>query len=314
MTKGQDNYPKTMVEVARLLNDYKVATRFQRARDDPDKGMAFVQDCIGGRQAGGDTRALAARDPGNLNCWHCDQPGHQMRRCPDLAVEGVDNFNIDETDDAHALFSAEDHDVDDKIDTSAESQECAFAQKGRSKPAGVRGLLDPNHLYIDTCASYGYASTSYRDLLKDVHEVRRGLVGHSNCGSTTMNEMGNLGKLEGMWVSEGGIANIVPLEMISKIWPIRYDSAGGMNAGHFVIHTDQGNIVVRKNSKGMPFIDLDGINGEVVLDFIQIIRGNYDVFTRREVEGASGVRKAQGMMGHHTDCDFLGMVRANIND
>ena len=27
MTKGQDNYPKTMVEAARLLNDYKVATR-----------------------------------------------------------------------------------------------------------------------------------------------------------------------------------------------------------------------------------------------------------------------------------------------
>ena len=26
MTKGQDNYPKTMVEAARLLNNYKVAT------------------------------------------------------------------------------------------------------------------------------------------------------------------------------------------------------------------------------------------------------------------------------------------------
>ena len=26
MTKGQDNYPKTLVEAARLLNNYKVAT------------------------------------------------------------------------------------------------------------------------------------------------------------------------------------------------------------------------------------------------------------------------------------------------
>ena len=32
MTKGQDNYPKTMVEAARLLNDYKVSVRAQRAR------------------------------------------------------------------------------------------------------------------------------------------------------------------------------------------------------------------------------------------------------------------------------------------
>jgi hypothetical protein len=49
MTKGQDNYPKTMVEFARLLNDYKITVRAQRAWDDPGEGMAFVQDRGGGR-------------------------------------------------------------------------------------------------------------------------------------------------------------------------------------------------------------------------------------------------------------------------
>ena len=48
MTKGQDNYPKTMVETTRLLNDYKVSVRAQQARDDPGEGMAFVQDRGGG--------------------------------------------------------------------------------------------------------------------------------------------------------------------------------------------------------------------------------------------------------------------------
>ncbi len=84
-----------------------------------------------------------------------------------------------------------------------------------------------------------------------------------------MNEIGNLGKLEGMWINEGGIANIVPLEAIARIWRITYDSAGGMNAGHFVIHTDQENIKVQKNSKGMPYIDLDSVEGKVALDFVQ---------------------------------------------
>jgi hypothetical protein len=310
MSKRQDNYPKTMVEAARLMNDYKITARTQRAHDDPGEGMAFVQDRGGGRRGGGRARRPAGGDPDDPNCWHCGQPGHQMRRCPDLAVEGVDNFNIDDTDDGHALFGAEGDDIDVKIDTSTELQECAFAQRGRSKPAGVRGLLNQNHLYIDTCASY--ASTPYRSLLEDVHEVRRGLVGHSNCGSTTMNEMGNLGKIEGMWVNEGGIANIVPLEVISKIWRTTYNSAGGMNAGHFVIHTDQGHIVVQKNSKGMPFIDLKSVEGEVALDFVQTIRGNYDGFTSRDVEEARKAREAQGMMGHPTDRDFLGMVRANM--
>jgi len=127
-----------------------------------------------------------------------------------------------------------------------------------------------------------------------------------------MNEIGNLGKLEGMWINEGGIANIVPLEAIARIWRITYDSAGGMNAGHFVIHTDQGNIKVQKNSKGMPYIDLDSVEGEVALDFVQTVRGNMEGFTRREVEEAREAREAQGMMGHPTDRDFLGMVRGNM--
>jgi len=74
-----------------------------------------------------------------------------------------------------------------------------------------------------------------------------------------------------------------------------------MNAGHFVIHTDQGNIKVQKNSKGMPFIDLDGVEGEVALEFIQTVRGNMDGFTRREINEARAAREAQGMMGHPTD-------------
>jgi hypothetical protein len=313
MTKGQDNYPKTMVEATRLLNDYKVTVRAQRAQEDHGEGMAFVQDRGGGRRGGGGgSRGSPARDPDDPNCWHCGKPGHVMRRCPDLAVEGVDidNFHIDDADDAHALFSADALEPSEVADTSEESQECVFVQRGKVKPTGVRGLLNPHHLYIDTCASY--ASTPYRKLLDNVRKVDRGLIGHSNCRSTTMNEVGSLGKIDGMWLNEGGIANIVPLEMISKIWRITYDSGGGMNAGHFVIHTDQGNIIVCKNPKGMPYIDLKTVEGEVALDFVQTIRGNYDGFTRREVEEARAAREAQGMLGHPTDCDFLGMVRANM--
>ncbi len=62
----------------------------------------------------------------------------------------------------------------------------------------------------------------------------------------------------------------------------------------------------------MPYIDLDGVDGEIALDFIQTIRGNMEGFTRREVEETREARKAQAMMGHPTDRDFLGLVRANL--
>ena len=156
--------------------------------------MAFVQSRGGTSRGGGGAKELAARDPNSPNCWHCGKPGHQMRNCPDLSVKGVDNFNIDDTNDAHTLFSEDESGAE--TNTGGGSQECGFVQRGRSKPAGVQGLLNPNHLYIDTCASY--ASTLYRSLLQDVHEVSSGLIGHSNCGSTTMNKVGNLRKIEEM--------------------------------------------------------------------------------------------------------------------
>ena len=35
-------------------------------------------------------------------------------------------------------------------------------------------------------------------------------------------------------------------------------------------------------------------------------------YTRREIEETREAREAQGMMGHPTDCEFLGLVRANL--
>ncbi len=64
----------------------------------------------------------------------------------------------------------------------------------------MRGVLQPNHLYIDMCA--GYASTPYQSLLKNVMEADRGFVGHSNCGSMTMAKVGNLGSIRRMLLNE----------------------------------------------------------------------------------------------------------------
>jgi hypothetical protein len=85
MTKGQDDYPKTMVEAARLLNDYKIMARAQCGRGDPGEGMAFIQDRGGGRRGGGGARRPAgglalqkARTP------HASLPGPSGQRSRQL--------------------------------------------------------------------------------------------------------------------------------------------------------------------------------------------------------------------------------------
>ena len=105
----------------------------------------------------------------NLNCWHCRKPGHYKNRCPDLVIEGIDNLNISTCGDAHTMFSTgtESQECEILQECSDEAQECTFTQA-----KGVRGLLHPNHLYINMCASY--TSTPYRDLLDNIRVADKG--------------------------------------------------------------------------------------------------------------------------------------------
>jgi hypothetical protein len=127
-----------------------------------------------------------------------------------------------------------------------------------------------------------------------------------------MSKVGDLGTISQVWVNEGGIANIVPLKVLEKVWRITYDSHWGMNAGHFVIHTDMGNIKVCNNKKEMPYLNLKEVEEEVALLLVQTIRGNMEGFTKHKVEEARTAREAQAMVGHPTDRNFLGMVHANM--
>jgi hypothetical protein len=100
------------------------------------------------------------------------------------------------------------------------------------------------------------------------------------------------------------------------------------NGGRFVIHTSQGNIIIKNNSKGMSYLNIRDVEAEVVLSFIQttigaveaamvapanavsfiqMVHGNMEGYTKRKVEDARAARKAQAMLGHLTDRDFLGM-------
>jgi hypothetical protein len=99
---------------------------------------------------------------------------------------------------------------------------------------------------------------------------------------------------------------------MTKPWRITYDSGGGTHPGHFIIHTNAGKVMVKKNKKGMPDIDLDGVNAEVALCFAQAFWGNMEGYTKREVEDARAACKVQGMVGHPMNRDFFGMVRTNM--
>ena len=143
-----------------------------------------------------------------------------------------------------------------------------------------------------------------------------GLCGHTDSGSTTMDKAGNLGAIKKMWLNEGRVASMIPLKILEKIWPVLYHSAKGMNPGHFVIHSGEGDIVVRNNEKGMMYLNLKEVKAEVALCLVQsainTVHGKMEGFSKREVKEATAACKAQGMLGHPTNRKFLGMVHLNM--
>ncbi len=51
---------------------------------------------------------------------------------------------------------------------------------------------------------------------------------------------------------------------------------------------------------------------ENAVSFIQMVHGSMEGYTQCEVEDARAARKAQAMLGHPTNCNFLGMVRSGM--
>ncbi len=257
-------------------------------RDPDSEGLAFIQG------EGGTSRGPKSK--GEVECWHCGGP-HFKNKCPELKLldTGIKNLNIDDCSKEHNLFLADDG--------------YGLIQK---QVKGVRGILSPYYAYIDTCTSF--SSTPYLELLSNLKKQAHGLIGHSNAGSRGMDSSGSLGALEQVWLNVDGVATIIPLKQLEKLCPVVYDST--RNGGTFICRTKDGDVVLKNNGKGMPYLDLREFKAKAVLSFapeaalyfVQTVQGNMEGFTKREVEEARKARKAQAMLGRPTDHDFLGMV------
>jgi hypothetical protein len=111
---------------------------------------------------------------------------------------------------------------------------------------------------------------------------------------------------------------IILLKQLEKLCAVVYDST--RNGGAIIYRTKDGDVVLKNNGKGMPYLDPREFEAKAVLSFapeaalsfVQTVQGNMEGFTKCEVEEARKAREAQAMLGHPTDRDFLGMVRGGM--
>ena len=125
-----------------------------------------------------------------------------------------------------------------------------------------------------------------------------------NAGLVSTKQMGKYGRMK-VWYIPDGIANIISMHELEKLYRIMYDSW----EGYYIVHTVQGQVHFHNDKQGLPDIDLEqlGCMAAIMLmqnaseqlaepegvALVQTVRENYKGYTKREVLRAKEARCAQ---------------------
>jgi hypothetical protein len=180
------------------------------------------------------------------------------------------------------------------------------------------GELPNDQAYLDGCSTV----TAFKNgkFLRDIHSVREGIKINCNTGTVTTNKKGRFGRLSA-WYLPDGIANIFSMHELEKLYRITFDSWEGF----YIVHTLRGEVHFHKDKHGLPFIDLarsgrkaarmllqlaavagadkDDVSGEGTA-FVQMVRGNYKGYTKREVLRAKEAHRGQALLGNQSEKDY----------
>jgi hypothetical protein len=150
-----------------------------------------------------------------------------------------------------------------------------------------------------------------------------GIKINCNAGSVYTKQMGKYGRMK-VWYIPDGIANIISMHELEKLYRITCDSW----EGYYVVHTARGQVHFHKDEQGIPYIDLEksGRMAAIMLmqnasqqttrsegvALVQTVRKNYEGYTKREVMRAKEACPVQVMIGNPSEGDFKGMVSSNM--
>ncbi len=184
------------------------------------------------------------------------------------------------------------------------------------------GNLPENQAYLDRCSMVTAFKTD--KYLKGIKTLPSKIKISCNAGAVSINRMGTYGKLK-VWYLSGGIAYILLMHKLEKLYRITYDSW----EGHYIVHTPQGAVKFYRDKQGLPYINLEvsteaavmllqGVQPEettrieTATTLVQTVQENYKGCTMREVLKAKESRQGQAMIGNLSKGDYGGLVSSNM--
>ena len=184
-----------------------------------------------------------------------------------------------------------------------------------------RKTCDRNKAYLDTCCTNH--SCFAAEYMRNIQKTGVMLKQHCNAG-TSMTGRARFWRNLRFWYNEEGIANLISAPQLeSEGYMLEYATELG-----WLAHGPDGKTMMFKKDKGLcggiPYIDLTDDGAGYIMDtstirkedgvvMVQTVRGNYEGYTREEVENARKAREAQAMMAHPLDEMLKHLVNAVKN-
>jgi hypothetical protein len=240
-----------------------------------------------------DVKTVAKRRQklGEWHCFDCGLPINWAYECPQLSGEQQAQLHMN-------LDAQEDGAEGQAVKEGHQLMHVSFNQGGE---------LPDDRAYLDGCSTV----TAFKNgkFLRDIHSVREGIKINCNAGAVTTNKKGRFGGLSA-WYLPDGITNIFSMHELEKLYRITYNSWEGF----YIVHTLGGEVHFHKDEQGLPFINLARLGHEAakmllqlaavargdkddVSDegtaFVQMVRGNYEGYTKREMLRAKEACRGQ---------------------
>ena len=135
--------------------------------------------------------------------------------------------------------------------------------------------------------------------LSDLRKATRSLQGQCNAGVSHADKKGLWYSIFDMWLVHNGITNITPLPWLEKDgFYVIYDTLNS-----WIVHYLDRTPILFEQDTGLcdqsPYVDIQYLNTIKYesVKILQTVRGDFEGFTKREVENSNLDSKAQTILG-----------------